>query len=160
NTSGWFLLGLAAVALVWLGQTLDEPAAPGGRLRSLGRRAVALALLGAVCVLNPSHVRAFTLPPELRFFGDAAPTRVTSPVQGAYFTNLGLTPASLAYFPLLGLGLLSFLLNRPGWRWQRFLPWLGLALLSALQARAVPFFAVVAGPVLAWNLQEAFARNV
>src|SRR5262249_49592596 len=28
----------------------------------------------------------------------------------------------------------------------------------ALQARAVPFFAVLAGPVLAWNLQEFFAR--
>jgi hypothetical protein len=48
----------------------------------------------------------------------------------------------------------SFLLALPRWRWQRFLPWVGLAVLAVLRARAVPFFAVVAGPVLAWNLHD------
>jgi tetratricopeptide (TPR) repeat protein len=32
-------------------------------------------------------------------------------------------------------------------------------LVSAVQARAVPFFAVAAGPALAWNLQEFFVRH-
>ncbi|MFO0845797.1 MAG: hypothetical protein U0797_26010 [Gemmataceae bacterium] len=54
---------------------------------------------------------------------------------------------------------MSFLLARPQSRWQRLLPWLGLAALSAWQARAAPFFAVIAGPVLAWNLEEFFARR-
>jgi hypothetical protein len=60
---------------------------------------------------------------------------------------------------LLGLGLLSFLVNLPRRHWERFLPWLGLAVLSAFEVRCVPFFAVVAGPVLACNLQEFFARH-
>jgi tetratricopeptide (TPR) repeat protein len=84
---------------------------------------------------------------------------VTSPFQTAYFAKVATSPAGLAYFPLLALGALSFLWNLPGWSWRRALPWLGLALLSAFQVRAVPFFAVVAGPVLALNLQEALARR-
>src|SRR5258708_34221442 len=57
------------------------------------------------------------------------------------------------------MALLSFVLNRARWTWQRVLPWLGLALLSVFQVRAVPFFAIVAGPVLARDLQESLARR-
>src|SRR5581483_3872538 len=53
----------------------------------------------------------------------------------------------------------SFALHLPRWHWQRFLPWVGLALLSAVQVRTIPFFAVVAGPVLAWNIQDYFAGS-
>ncbi len=169
NVDGWFVLGLATVALVWLGEVLDlargvdGPSANQGRpglASSLARFAGSLAVLAAACLLNPSHVRAFALPPELAGLGAAlAPDRVTSPFQIAYLAHHGWGPAVLAYFPLLGLGLLSFFLNLPRWHWSRFLPWLGLALLSAAQAKAVPFFAVVAGPVLAWNLQEFIARR-
>src|SRR5439155_23384206 len=104
------------------------------------------------CLLSPSFLSAFSLPPELGWLGPAR--LLTSPFQTAYWTSLGRTPAGFAYYPLLGLGLVSFLANHAHWRWQRFLPWLGLAVLSAFQARAVPFFAVLGGPVLAWNLQE------
>jgi hypothetical protein len=156
NVDGWFVLGLATVALVGLGRVLDTAGSregqgggvPGGLLRW----AVGMLTLGAVCLLNPAHVRAYGLPPELG--------QVLSPFQKAYVATLGLSPAVLAYYPLLALGLLSFVLNLPRWHWGRFLPWLGLALLSAFQVRAVPFFAVVAGPVLAWNLQELFARRL
>jgi hypothetical protein len=163
NLDGWFVLGLAVVALVWFGQDLDQPLAPAGRLAALARHACSLLLLGGVCLLNPHHVRAFALPPELGWLGSgshAAPgvaAPITSPFREAYLENLGLTPATLAYYPLLGLGALSFLVNLPRWRWQTFLPWLGLAVLSALQARAIPFFAVVGGPVLAWNWQDSLA---
>jgi hypothetical protein len=146
NLDSWFVLGLGIVALVWIGQVLDRM-----QIADLLRRAVSFALLGAVCLLNPSHVYAFTLPQELG--------PVTSPFQPAYLANFGLRPAGLAYYPLLALGLLSFVLNLSLWRWQRFLPWLGLALLSGFQARTIPFYAVLAGPVLAWNLQEFFARH-
>jgi hypothetical protein len=175
NADGWFWLGLATVALVGLGQILDftirrdkEKADRRGKnlvflsLRLLG----SLFLLAAVCLLNPSHIYVFTLVPRSEWPGlpgaaTAAPGvgQGISPFEPAYWTTLGRTPAGLAYFPLLGLGFLSFLLNLPRWHWRTFLPWLGLALLSAFQARTVPFFAVLAGPVLAWNLQELFARH-
>jgi tetratricopeptide (TPR) repeat protein len=157
NLDRWFLLGLGTVALVWLGQSLD------GR-GFLLRRALSFALVAGVCLLNPSHVHAFALPPELGWFDPpgALPltgARVTSPFAAAYFAHVAVSPAGLAYFPLLGLGLLSFLVDLPRWHWQRFLPWLALASLSALSVRAIPFFAVLAGPVLAWNLQELFSRH-
>ncbi|HZT81070.1 MAG TPA: hypothetical protein VFA26_12640, partial [Gemmataceae bacterium] len=173
NVDGWFLIGLAVVALDGLGQLADRAAAHRGRpdrlpsaflLSSSPRLLTWLAVLAAVCLLNPSHVHAFSLPAELRWSGPAETSsawgRIASPFQAAYFETLGRTPAGLAYFPLLGLGLLSFFLNLPRWHWRWSLPWLGLAVLSAFQARAVPFFAVVAGPVLAWNLQELLSRRV
>jgi hypothetical protein len=116
-----------------------------------------VAVLVAAAAANPAHLGGFALPAELGTW--TARPAVTSPFEPAYLTVLGGSPAALAYYPLLGLGLLSFLLTLPRWRWARFLPWLALAVLSAWQARAVPFFAVVAGPVLAWNLQDLFARR-
>jgi tetratricopeptide (TPR) repeat protein len=150
NADGGFVLGLAVVALVWLGRDLDGPAA---RLPALRRRAVALGLLLAGCLLNPAHVHAL-----VSAAASLAPGQAPSPFQGEHFRGFGLTPAGLAYYPLLAAGLFSFLLNRPRWRWQRFLPWSALALAAAVQANAVPFFAVVAGPVLAWNLHEIVTR--
>lgn len=177
NLDRLFVIGLGTVALVWLGRFLDSWAERGQRdgekqqrPTSLGLRAAYLVLgfvlLAAVCLLNPTHIYAF-LPPEHGWFGPSGSSAsalglgpVASPFRlRAYFASLGVGPASLAYFPLLGLGLLAFFLNRSRWRWERSLPWLGLALLSTLQARAIPFFAVLSGPVLAWNLQEISATS-
>ncbi len=151
NVDSGFLVGLGTVALVWLGEALDRPADAGasGRLPTLLRRGCALGILAAVCLINPSHVNAFFGSPG----AFPSPGQAASPFQRPYFATLGLTPAGLAYFPLLALGAVSFLLNVRRWRWRRALPWLGLALLSASQSKAIPFFAVVAGPMLAWNLQ-------
>jgi tetratricopeptide (TPR) repeat protein len=116
--------------------------------------------LAAACLLNPSHVHAFAWPPELSasaFSFTAGGAR--SPFQAAYFAHFGPTPAVLAYFPLLALGLLSFLSLRQRLPWGRLLPWLGLGLLSAFQAKAIPLFAVVAGPVLARNIQDGFGQR-
>jgi tetratricopeptide (TPR) repeat protein len=170
NVDGWFILGLGTVAFVWLGEILDYA---GGETRRQGdkeigegvlsfslRRLVSLALLTAVCLFNASGVYAFAAAPGLMgWSGAQAAGQVASPFQKDYFAAVGVNAASLAYFPLLGLSLLSFLLNLPRWNWRRFLPWLGLALVSAVQARAVPFFAVAAGPALAWNLQEFLVRH-
>jgi tetratricopeptide (TPR) repeat protein len=167
NVDSGFLLGLAVVGLVWLGRTLDEPPGTGLRLRILLRRACAFALLAAACLLNPSHVHAFRPALELLGWsgapgataGPLATRQPTSPFSTAYLASVVLSPGGLAYYPLLGLGLLSFVMNLPRWHWQRFLPWAALALVSVLQVRAVPLFAVLAGPVLAWNLQESLARR-
>jgi tetratricopeptide (TPR) repeat protein len=165
NTDGWFVLGLAVVALTWLGQALEEVA--GARQRGetgvalFARRGLCLALLTAACLLNPRHFHALALPPELQSLELAAPVADApgSPFEKTYLTHRGLTPAGLAYFPLLALSLVSFVINYSRWSWQRFLPWLGVALLSVVQGKAVPFFAVVAGPVLAWNLQDCLERR-
>jgi hypothetical protein len=158
NMDSGFLVGLGTVALVWLGQALDEARGAAGRdpgwPASLLRRGLWLVLLAAVCLLNPIHVYAFTRPLESGPFGP-----VTSPFQGDSLAHLGRTAAGVAYSPLLVLSLLSFVLALPRWHWRRFLPWLGLVLLSAFQARAIPFFAVVAGPVLAWGFEEFVARG-
>jgi hypothetical protein len=80
--------------------------------------------------------------------------------------GLRLTPltaislAAWAYFVLVGLGLVSFVLNRKNLSGWRLLAWLGFGVLGAWQARLVPFFAVVAGPITALNLQEAVAQLV
>jgi tetratricopeptide (TPR) repeat protein len=170
NTDVWFVLGLAVVALVWLGQLLDwtrqSARANESAVSLIVYFLASLLLLAAVCLLNPAHISAFTLPAELQVLRPAAAPsarvgleQVTSPFQKEYLTNIGLVPAAAAYFPLLVLSLLSFALTLPRWHWQRFLPWLGLALLSAAQVRTVPFFAVVAGPVLAWNVQDFFGKS-
>ncbi len=156
NLDRWFVLGLAVVALIQVGRWLDERPTVGGLLRRLGM----VGVLAVAAVANPAHLEGFPLPAELGW-GTADPAirpAVTSPFAAAYLSAQGSSPTALAYYPLLGLSLVSFPLARPR-RWGRFLPWAGLAALSAVQARAVPFFAVVAGPVLAWNLHDFFARR-
>jgi tetratricopeptide (TPR) repeat protein len=150
NVDGAFVVGLGLVALVWLGRSLDE-----GGSGFLGR-VCAFAVLTAACLLNPSHVYVFTSHSTWAWLGWE---QGTSPLGSAYLGQVGASPAALAYYPLLGLGLLSFALNLPRWPWRWFLPWLALAVLSVCRVRVVPFFAVVAGPVLAWQLQQFFARR-
>jgi hypothetical protein len=147
NVDDWFVLGLAAAGLIWLGQVLDAWKHDRQSVSALAcHLLVRWMALGVVCLINPVHLHVFALPSELSWL----------PYQ-TLLANLGWSAASLAYVPLLILSLFSFVLCRATWRWQRFLPWLGLAALSALDARATPFFAVLAGPVLAWNLQDFVA---
>jgi hypothetical protein len=151
NVDAWFVLGL------WLAVVhgiVSRGAADAGS-RLIGWRLVVLCF--AACLLNPHHIRAFTLPPELdpdvwSRFGD-------DPHFAGFFASpwhlTGL--ASWAFPVLLGLSGLSFLFNPRtilGWR---LLTWLPLALLAAWQARLVPFFAVAAGPILALNFGEAIS---
>ncbi|MCI0640365.1 MAG: tetratricopeptide repeat protein [Gemmataceae bacterium] len=151
-----FVYGLGLVALVWLGEMLDTKTKGGVEPAFLAQRFVSFLILAAACVLNPSFVYAFTLPPEMRWLVGGAPSAL-SPFQFAdFFAAARLSPASLAYFPLLALGLLSIGLAP---HWVRFLPFLAAALLSAFQARAIPFFAVVACPLLAWNLVEFLEKK-
>src|SRR5262245_35570419 len=166
NFDGWFQLGLLTVACFALGRPLDEPGRGNERVRSMLWGALALAALVAACLLNPRGWRAFVLIPELKWLVRPATLpellatgQVLSPFHGSYWASFGRSPAGLAYYPLLGLSLLSFLLTarQPRWRW--LLPWLALALLSALQVRVIPFFAMLAAAVAAWNLQEFFAAR-
>ncbi len=171
NVDRWFVLGLGVVALVWLGQVLDRASGRDGGdgdwWKLLRARGGVWALLSAACLLNPRFAGAFALPAELASAGlpGMSPNgllyeQVTSPFERAYLAGRALTPAGLAYYALLALSLLSFVGNSAHWSWQRFLPWLGLTLLSILQVRTVPFFAIVAGPVLAWNARDFLIRRL
>lgn len=153
NADGGFVIGLGFVAVYRAGELLDRQGRDTHRIVSF------LALVG-VCALTPALLNGFRWPAELSPPVEATGSEaVVSPFTAGYFGEFGNSPAAMAYFPLLAASGLSFVCVVRGWRWSRFLPWLGLALLSALQVRTIPFFAVVAAPVLAWNLQDYFARR-
>jgi hypothetical protein len=103
---------------------------------------------------------------------DPSLMRYFSPLRQEYWsrTNFGLNVAGLSYFVLLALGLLSFALlgvARPRTKEEgpapphgpRLLIWLVFALLSLQVTRVIPFFAVVAGPITALNLQDFALRE-
>ncbi len=84
-----------------------------------------------------------------------SPLSLQSGNHPSYFSeNQGLNVVGLAYFPLLLVGLLSFILTVGSWRFWRFTVWVFFAGLSLYHARAIPFFAVVAAPIAALNLLD------
>jgi tetratricopeptide (TPR) repeat protein len=110
-------------------------------------------------------------------------TLFISPFNERYYTvGAAWSVPGVAYLALAVLSGLSFALNRDAWRnWRlpgwlvrrgiviwppdpgarrswRLPVWLGFFALSAWSVRAVPFFAVIAGPILALNVQD-FARR-
>jgi hypothetical protein len=146
NVDSWFTAGLVILALIQLGRILDR--------RTSFKALAGVAAAAAVCLLNPSGIHAFRLPADLGWIiGNGTRTTWSN-----YFDVQIITPAALSYFPLVVLGLLSFALNLPRIKLERLLPWLALVVLSALDVRAVPFFAVTGGPILAWNLIDAAER--
>lgn len=179
NVDSWFVLGPLTVGLVWLGEFLQESflpvrsgpdAADSGRSRTLGL--VFLAGLAA-CLINPHHVYAFGLPAQLGLTG-AGPVLETDTQFRPLFLSpwnfddyfgstarrgLGYSVAGTLYFPLVLLGAVSFLVNLGGLRVWRLLVWLAYLGLSAYLARAIPFFAVVTGPIAALNFQDALAAR-
>ena len=162
NTDAWFLLGPALVGLVWLGERL------GANARRVTPGLLVPASLAA-CLLNPHFVRAFVLPAELDpavWAGELS----GDPRFGAFFLSpwqlreylqptTGLNAAGLAYFVLVALGVVSFLLGGRHFVGWRIIVWTAFALLGAWQVRLIPFFAVIAAPITALNFQDAAARR-
>jgi hypothetical protein len=152
NIDAWFILGLGMVLVFAAGRGRAAlPSADSGS-RLSGWRFAAVCI--AACLLNPHHVFAFAPPPELdpavwdRFHGDPH-------FAGFFASPWKLTGIASWSFPvLLGLSGLSVLLNR---KWIAV--WLPLAALACWQARLVPFFAVIAGPMLAMNLAKLAPRS-
>ena len=192
NLDNWFVLGpfvvgMCAVAAGVLRLVKLPRPVPGTTLTL-----VFLVGLAA-CLVNPFHVHVFQLPPELAYvvlrltdplgvplpeflvaggralqnlqFGEPQSTMWLSPLSPRYFQNqgLGLNVAGMAFYPLLLLGLIAFVLQamssgRPGapiLQACRFAPWLGLAVLAVMNYRIIPFFAAVAGPLTAMTLSES-----
>ncbi|MCI0642983.1 MAG: hypothetical protein L0Y72_05540 [Gemmataceae bacterium] len=204
NLDEWFLLGPLTVFLYWIGEVLEAqsphprplsplgakgevartpllPAANGvGNVQSQPGRLRAAGLLCAaglvICLMNPHHIRTFTLPAVLApadagELSDDPPGWDASPFGTTYFQlGLSISPAGLAYYLLVLLGVLSFTASfltsgrsASGHEecagWSRFLAWLALFALSAYTSAMIPFFAVAAAPITALNLQQAVDRR-
>jgi tetratricopeptide (TPR) repeat protein len=177
NLDAWFILGPLTIALYLTSEALQPGRSPvmnQGQPRPTplghGTPLLGLVLGGSLlaCLLNPYHVRAFQLPPPLSFLtfpGEFRSDPIQSPI---YFQSpfgpgqliaFGSTTPGLAYFILAGLSLLSFWLNRGRLSLRWALLWVVFFGLSAFHTRLIPFFAIVAGPCLARNLQELLAER-
>lgn len=175
NLDGWYMLGPITLALYALGELVQDRFFPlhtsadalqPGELKKLG---IFTAAGFAACLLSPYHIRGLALPPELAtFFSDSMlheddwfnsffyasfDEKYLSPVGIELYQNV----ANLAFLPLLLLGVISFLCNLRGWRWWRATVFVPFAVLAALWTRAVPFFAIVAGPIAVLNFQDMAA---
>src|SRR5262249_38056377 len=172
NVDAWFFLRPVTVALYWVGELVQDALGPvregPDRRGSNDNRTLGLVLLTGIvaCVVNPHHVRAFwPLPSQVWKSGAAEILQGDSYFQlmfldamEYYGRGLGWSAVGIAYLVLLGLGLLSFVANHQDWRGWRILVWTAFASLSLYNARCIPFFAVVAGPIAALNFQDAVAR--
>jgi hypothetical protein len=163
NLDAWFVLGPALVGLYALGEV--PRALLGGARSARANDLPALALLTlaglAACLLTPYHYHTFAWPTPLGLshteqvlmHDPLGQGLVVSPFATGFPTAPAFaSPGGWAYCLLLAAGAASFVLAGRNVHPGRLLAWLGLAALSLYQARAIPFFAVAAGPVLALNL--------
>ncbi|QJX00589.1 hypothetical protein [Frigoriglobus tundricola] len=178
NSDPWFFIGPMALALIIVGdliQTnlLDAPGGPepAGGDEPLGRapdtRTLAKALgVGVLaCMLNPHHVRVWELPFELvgapNLEGDVRfKLLLMSPTSSDFINNpgYGQNANGLAYAVLVvaGAAVLGFGPGRV--RVGNIALWIGFAALSLRSVFAIPFFAVVAVPLIAGQLNALSAR--
>lgn len=170
NIDAWFILGPVTILLYLLGEAIQSLQLPADAPKpDLKRLALLLGLSVLACLANPHHVQAFTtLPVGLLRTGEmsqflrenAFRSFFLSPFESGYLMNpnIGLSAAGLAFYPLLAIGVLSFLLvamlDFDAWRWWRVCLFLVFASLAGWNARAIPFFAVVAAPVMALNFLD------
>jgi len=166
NLDGWFLLGPVLVGLYALGEVLRQcgmrNAECGVNDNSAFRiphSAFLLTLAGlAACLLTPFHYHTFAWPPQLGLSHAEQALRGDPLGQSLVFSSFTrfvfASPGGWAYYLLLAAGVVSFALCGRALHPGRLLAWLALAALSVYQARAIPFFAVAAGPVLILNFQS------
>ncbi len=167
NLDDWFLLGPLTVALWWLAALARKaPPAPQERLAAAGDLTLLLIASLLVCLVSPSGAKNFALPAQLGLSEAARALRddpigralVISPLEGRFYrTGAAWSPGALAFVALVLLSGASFVVNRSRLRLDWLLVWFAFLALSSYQARAIPFFAVVAAPVLGRNFQEGLA---
>jgi tetratricopeptide (TPR) repeat protein len=176
NLDAWYFLGPLTVALYWIGELIQDSFAPvrqGPDQRGRNdHRTFGLVLATGVvaCLLSPHHINILIpldhlLPAQVS--GTGAAEIVENDLQFAamfwgaidlYKSGGGWSAAGVAYLVLLGISLVSFAANHQDWRGWRILIWAAFASLSIYHARAIPFFAVVGGPIAALNFQDAAVR--
>jgi hypothetical protein len=180
NSDPWFFVGPLALALLVVGdlvqtKVLGDPQTPGldpadeplGRLPGAAALAKALGVGVLACMLNPHHVRVWELPFELVGApGVEVDPRLRqllySPLNGDFYTSAGLgyNLNGLAYGLLLVAGAAVLGLGAGRVRGTHVALWVGFAGLSLLSISAIPFFALVAVPLVAAELNALGARAV
>jgi hypothetical protein len=169
NCHGFFVLGplvVAAYIAEWGFDHVRPPKAPAQRPPLKYLVLASMATLVA-CLVNPYGSKAVTLP--LEQFHKLGST-------GIYRANIGElktigdfvaiagmnNPYLLAYFAVLVLGIVSFVLHRRRARPSlfRLLLFIAAAYLGWQATRNSALFALVAAFVVAWNLDEAFPSNL
>ena len=149
NLDGWFWIGPALVALVWLGERLSGNE---GSTRNTPGWLVPASVV--VCMLNPHYWHVF-----VPVAGSVHDWRAASPWQQGLQPLREVNVSTWAYFFLVAFGLLSFVLNRGSMIGWRILAWVGFFFLAAWQMNAIPYFAVVAAPITALNFQDYLNRR-
>ena len=160
NMDGWFFLGPMTVGLYFLAELLPHrrpEQEPGrGQRRNLG---LALLVGLAMCLINPSHGLIFLPAPQLsELAGDVFLRDQLSPLHNVYFSaQVFRTGPGMAYWILVFGGVASFAPAWSGRPWRRIMVFCTFFALSLYRSQAIPFFAVIAGPVLALNLADLVA---
>jgi hypothetical protein len=150
NLDRWFVLGPAVLVLCWLGGLVQY-----GFGKTDVRGPGLAALIGLFTPLvSPSHIHSITVLPTL-LAGSAVAPDAELVVPG-----MGLPPASLAYFLLIGIGVFAFAFSGRRLCWPAVLVWSVLLAVSLYDRVAIPFFAVVAGPIAGLHLQSGAQRRL
>jgi hypothetical protein len=168
NVDEWFFLGPVTVILYALGQAVQrgssETEPQPGEVQALG---IISAAGLAVCLINPFHLFAYTLPTQLGLSSTAHALGRDSTLRFLFISGFDLTyfrpsnisAAHLTFYLLVVLAGISFVVNHRSLRSWRLLLVVFFLALSVWHGRAIPFFAVVAAPILALNFQEAARRH-
>ena len=175
----WFFIGPLTLGLVLIGELAqrtmagltnsegeDQPLGSGPDVPTLAK---ALAIGIIACMLNPHHVRVWELPFELvGAEGVQVDVRLRhlliSPLSAEYREStqvgrmMGYNLNGLAYVVLFVGGGLVLGLGAGRLRFAQLALWVGFALLSLASVYAIPFFAAVAIPVIASQLNAHSAR--
>ena len=170
NLDSWFILGPVIVLLYLAGELVQSFLAPirtgtdAPEPNLISRLALVLVVGIAACLINPHHYHAFSLPAQLSWSGPREILRADpllnqlfqSPVDVYLAKDTGrMSAVGVAYFLLLSLGFVSFVLGLlNGWRWWRLFVWLPFAVLGAYQVTNVVFFAVISAPITALNIHD------
>jgi hypothetical protein len=176
NLDSWFVLGPLTLGLLLLGEAVQRYAlrradgADAGPdplgLPDASTLARALLVGIAACMLNPHHVRVWELPFEVAGSEAAAAdplfkqSLLVSPLDDSYreWPQLGANPSGLSYAVLLIGGGLVVGIGAARVRLANLALWLGFAALSLRTTYAIPFFAAVAAPLVAAELNALSAR--
>lgn len=175
NLDTWFILGPFTLALLLVGELIqknvlkrtDEPSPDDtlGAIPDIPTLAKALGIGVLACMLNPNHIRVWELPFEL--VGSAAAKAdpqlarglLLAPIDRIYSdrADMGYNLNGLAYWVLLIGGGVAIGFGFGRLRIAHLALWIGFALLSLSSVFAIPFFAVVAVPLVASQLNTVSA---
>jgi hypothetical protein len=144
-------LGLLIFLLLAVGARLDRNSSIQSNRGPFVGAILLLVVVFAVLFVNTVFRQSVKEPTELPI--------LQSPFSRLFFLQFRESPAALAFYVTLLLCVATFALNRSTWRWERALPCLVLALLASLQSRLIPYFAIIAGPIMSWNLLEWLSRR-